>query len=209
MAAAIRPPGDVRGRCEGLANLRRRSSAHTHRHTGRSAPSTRAASTRAASTRRGPGVDETSKSGSVSRKSWIRPFRGSGVRRIVGLARRGPERMTVGLVATSVAPLALAAVVTRSSGGRRFLRAFRCSRHPATRPPGCSAPARDPELDPDVIRAAHARIRPAFTGSPQHLHDGLSHATGVNLVLDGRVRRPNPPHPRLQGSRHVTGGSGD
>lgn len=83
-------------------------------------------SARSAGSERGPGVDETARSGPVSRKSWIRPFHARRRDRIVGLARRGPERMTIGSVATSVAPLALAAVLTRSSGGRRFLRAFRC-----------------------------------------------------------------------------------
>jgi len=42
---------------------------------------------------------------------------------------------------------------------------------------------RDPELEPAAIRAAHAGIHPAFTGSPQYLHDGLSWVAGVEVVL--------------------------
>ena len=49
---------------------------------------------------------------------------------------------------------------------------------------------RDPELAPDAIRAAHARIHPSFRGSPQYVHDGLSTATGAGIVL--KVESVNP-----------------
>ncbi|MEW5990801.1 MAG: pyridoxal-phosphate dependent enzyme [Chloroflexota bacterium] len=49
---------------------------------------------------------------------------------------------------------------------------------------------RDPELEPDAIRAAQARIHPAFTGSPQYVHEGLSRAAGVEVVL--KVECVNP-----------------
>ena len=49
---------------------------------------------------------------------------------------------------------------------------------------------RDPELQPDAIRAAHARIHPAFTGSPQYPHEGLSRAAGLGVVL--KVESVNP-----------------
>jgi len=49
---------------------------------------------------------------------------------------------------------------------------------------------RDPELEPDAIRAAHARIHPAFRGSPQYLHEGLTRAAGVDVVV--KVECVNP-----------------
>jgi len=49
---------------------------------------------------------------------------------------------------------------------------------------------RDPELEPEAIRAAHARIHPAFRGSPQYLHEGLSRAAGVEVVV--KVECVNP-----------------
>jgi threonine dehydratase len=48
----------------------------------------------------------------------------------------------------------------------------------------------DPELEPASIRAAHGRIAPAFRGSPQYVHEGLSAATGTELVL--KVETVNP-----------------
>jgi len=48
---------------------------------------------------------------------------------------------------------------------------------------------RDPELEPDAIRAAHPRIHPAFCSSPQFLHEGLSRAAGVD-VADSRRDGP-------------------
>ncbi|MBF8289940.1 MAG: Pyridoxal-phosphate dependent enzyme [Chloroflexi bacterium] len=42
---------------------------------------------------------------------------------------------------------------------------------------------RDSELEPNAIRAAHGRIHPAFTGSPQFVHEGLSRAAGAEIVL--------------------------
>jgi threonine dehydratase len=52
------------------------------------------------------------------------------------------------------------------------------------------AARRDPELEPDAIRAAHERIHPAFRGSPQHLHEGLSSAVGSPVVV--KVETVNP-----------------
>src|SRR5688500_3047742 len=49
---------------------------------------------------------------------------------------------------------------------------------------------RDPELEPDAIRAAHARLHAAFRGSPQYVHEGLSAATGSPVVL--KVEAVNP-----------------
>jgi threonine dehydratase len=49
---------------------------------------------------------------------------------------------------------------------------------------------RDPELEPDAIRAARLRIHPAFRGSPQYLHEGLSRAAGVDVVV--KVECVNP-----------------
>ena len=49
---------------------------------------------------------------------------------------------------------------------------------------------RDPELEPDAIRAAHARVHPAFRNSPQYVHEGLSAATGTEVVL--KVETVNP-----------------
>lgn len=49
---------------------------------------------------------------------------------------------------------------------------------------------RDPELEPDAIRAAHARIHPAFRDSPQYVHEGLSAATGTEILL--KVETVNP-----------------
>jgi len=49
---------------------------------------------------------------------------------------------------------------------------------------------RDPEIEPDAIRAAHPRLHPAFRGSPQYLHEGLSRAAGVEVVV--KVECVNP-----------------
>ena len=49
---------------------------------------------------------------------------------------------------------------------------------------------RDPELEPAAIRAAHARIHPAFRGSPQYLHEGLSRVAGLEVVV--KVECVNP-----------------
>ncbi len=49
---------------------------------------------------------------------------------------------------------------------------------------------RIPELEPDAIRAAHASIHPAFTGSPQYVHEGLSARLGVSVIV--KVETANP-----------------
>lgn len=49
---------------------------------------------------------------------------------------------------------------------------------------------RIPELEPEAIRAAHAAIDAAFTGSPQFVHDGLSERLGVPVVV--KVETVNP-----------------
>ena len=51
-------------------------------------------------------------------------------------------------------------------------------------------PVAVPELTPEAIRAAHASIDPAFLGSPQFLHDGLSARLGVPVVV--KVETVNP-----------------
>lgn len=51
-------------------------------------------------------------------------------------------------------------------------------------------PLRIPELEPDAIRAAHASIHPAFTGSPQYVHEGLSTQLGVPVIV--KVETVNP-----------------
>src|SRR4051794_24988551 len=47
-----------------------------------------------------------------------------------------------------------------------------------------------PELTPDAIRDAAAAIDPAFTRSPQFVHDGLSERLGVPVVV--KVETVNP-----------------
>jgi threonine dehydratase len=47
-----------------------------------------------------------------------------------------------------------------------------------------------PELEPDAIRAAHGSIDPAFTGSPQFVHEGLSTRLGVPVIV--KVETVNP-----------------
>lgn len=49
---------------------------------------------------------------------------------------------------------------------------------------------RDPELEPDAIRSALDRIHPAFVGSPQFVHEGLSRRAGVPVVV--KVESVNP-----------------
>lgn len=49
---------------------------------------------------------------------------------------------------------------------------------------------RDPELESDSIRAALDRIHPAFTGSPQFVHEGLSLRAGVPVIV--KVESVNP-----------------
>ena len=47
-----------------------------------------------------------------------------------------------------------------------------------------------PDLEPSAIRAAHARIDPVFTGSPQYVHDGLSARLGVPVIV--KIETANP-----------------
>jgi threonine dehydratase len=47
-----------------------------------------------------------------------------------------------------------------------------------------------PDLAPDAIRAAHRSIHPAFTNSPQYVHDGLSTRLGVPVIV--KVETVNP-----------------
>jgi len=47
-----------------------------------------------------------------------------------------------------------------------------------------------PELEPAAIRAAHERIDPAFTGSPQYVHEGLSRRLGVPIIV--KIETANP-----------------
>ena len=49
---------------------------------------------------------------------------------------------------------------------------------------------RIPELEPGAIRAAHAAIHPAFTGTPQYVHDGLSARLGIPVIV--KVETLNP-----------------
>jgi threonine dehydratase len=49
---------------------------------------------------------------------------------------------------------------------------------------------RDPELEPDAIRSAHSRIHPAFRGSPQYVHEGLSATAGLDVIL--KIECVNP-----------------
>jgi threonine dehydratase len=52
------------------------------------------------------------------------------------------------------------------------------------------APVVIPELTPEAIRALAGTIDPAFTGSPQYVHDGLSGRLGVPVVV--KVETVNP-----------------
>jgi threonine dehydratase len=47
-----------------------------------------------------------------------------------------------------------------------------------------------PDLTPEVIRAAHGRIDPAFTNSPQYVHEGLTTRLGVPVIV--KVETVNP-----------------
>jgi threonine dehydratase len=47
-----------------------------------------------------------------------------------------------------------------------------------------------PELEPGAIRAAHGSIHPAFTGSAQYVHEGLSVRLGVPVLV--KVETDNP-----------------
>jgi threonine dehydratase len=47
-----------------------------------------------------------------------------------------------------------------------------------------------PELEPAAIRAAHGSIDPAFIGSPQFVHEGLSARLGVPVIV--KVETVNP-----------------
>ena len=47
-----------------------------------------------------------------------------------------------------------------------------------------------PELAPATIRAAHPAIHPAFTGTPQFLHEGLSARLGLPVIV--KVETVNP-----------------
>ncbi len=48
----------------------------------------------------------------------------------------------------------------------------------------------DDALTPEAIRAAHARIHPAFRDSPQYVHEGLGRRAGFDVVL--KVESVNP-----------------
>ena len=52
------------------------------------------------------------------------------------------------------------------------------------------SPVATPELTPEAIRAASTAIEPAFTRSPQFVHDGLSARLGVPVVV--KVETVNP-----------------
>ena len=47
-----------------------------------------------------------------------------------------------------------------------------------------------PELSADAIRSAHRSIHPAFTNSPQYVHDGLSARLGVPVIV--KIETVNP-----------------
>ena len=47
-----------------------------------------------------------------------------------------------------------------------------------------------PDLEPAAIRAARDRIDPVFLGSPQFVHEGLSHRLGVPVIV--KVETVNP-----------------
>ena len=47
-----------------------------------------------------------------------------------------------------------------------------------------------PDLEPAAIRAAHDRIDPVFTGSPQYVHEGLTRRLGVPVIV--KVETANP-----------------
>jgi threonine dehydratase len=47
-----------------------------------------------------------------------------------------------------------------------------------------------PELEPAAIRSAHDRIDPAFTHSPQYVHEGLTARLGVPVIV--KVETLNP-----------------
>ena len=47
-----------------------------------------------------------------------------------------------------------------------------------------------PELTAEAIRSAHREIHPAFTNSPQYVHDGLSTRLGVPVIV--KVETVNP-----------------
>jgi len=49
---------------------------------------------------------------------------------------------------------------------------------------------RDPELEPEAIRSALARIHPAFRASPQYAHEGLAARAGMPVVV--KVETVNP-----------------
>jgi threonine dehydratase len=49
---------------------------------------------------------------------------------------------------------------------------------------------RIPELEPAAIRAAHDGIHPAFSGTPQYVHDGLSARLGIPVIV--KVETVNP-----------------
>src|SRR6185369_2882894 len=49
---------------------------------------------------------------------------------------------------------------------------------------------RDPELEPDAIRAGLARIHPAFRASPQFEHEALGARAGAPVIV--KVETVNP-----------------
>ncbi len=56
--------------------------------------------------------------------------------------------------------------------------------------PDVPNPIAIPELTPEAIRAVAATIDPAFTGSPQYVHDGLTARLGVPVIV--KVETVNP-----------------
>ena len=56
--------------------------------------------------------------------------------------------------------------------------------------PDAPNPIEIPELTPEAIRATAATIDPAFTGSPQYVHEGLTARLGVPVVV--KVETVNP-----------------
>ena len=56
--------------------------------------------------------------------------------------------------------------------------------------PGPRAVIANPDLESAAIRAAHGRIDPVFTSSPQFVHEGLSARLGVPVIV--KVETVNP-----------------
>ena len=129
----------------------------------------------------------TSSSAIEPRNSWISPFPRPGRLRYRRSCPKGPQTESgvagVYIGGADYGPAVPSGVSVSGARSRGV--------SPPARTPGVPAALLNPiDLTSEAIRAAHARIHPAFTGSRQYVHEGLSARLGVPVIV--KVETVNP-----------------